>query len=46
MRSGAVAANSYTLYVASQNPHVERLLMTAFVLEYALLGIATALFAK
>ncbi len=26
------AADSYTLYVASQNPHVERLLMTAFVL--------------
>jgi len=24
--------DSYTLYVASQNPHVERLLMTAFVL--------------
>ncbi len=33
----AIGANSraedaYTLYVASQNPHVERLLMTAFVL--------------
>ena len=26
------ADGSYTLYVASQNPHVERLLMTAFVL--------------
>jgi carbon-monoxide dehydrogenase large subunit len=26
------AADAYTLYVASQNPHVERLLMTAFVL--------------
>ena len=26
------AEESYTLYVASQNPHVERLLMTAFVL--------------
>ncbi|MDH4181628.1 MAG: xanthine dehydrogenase family protein molybdopterin-binding subunit, partial [Betaproteobacteria bacterium] len=26
------AADGYTLYVASQNPHVERLLMTAFVL--------------
>jgi aerobic carbon-monoxide dehydrogenase large subunit len=26
------ANDSYTLYVASQNPHVERLLMTAFVL--------------
>jgi carbon-monoxide dehydrogenase large subunit len=26
------ADESYTLYVASQNPHVERLLMTAFVL--------------
>lgn len=26
------AEQSYTLYVASQNPHVERLLMTAFVL--------------
>jgi carbon-monoxide dehydrogenase large subunit len=26
------AEDSYTLYVASQNPHVERLLMTAFVL--------------
>jgi carbon-monoxide dehydrogenase large subunit len=26
------ATDSYTLYVASQNPHVERLLMTAFVL--------------
>jgi aerobic carbon-monoxide dehydrogenase large subunit len=26
------ADDSYTLYVASQNPHVERLLMTAFVL--------------
>jgi carbon-monoxide dehydrogenase large subunit len=26
------ASDSYTLYVASQNPHVERLLMTAFVL--------------
>src|SRR5437870_4609265 len=26
------AEASYTLYVASQNPHVERLLMTAFVL--------------
>jgi len=26
------AADEYTLYVASQNPHVERLLMTAFVL--------------
>ena len=26
------ADQSYTLYVASQNPHVERLLMTAFVL--------------
>src|SRR3954463_9422061 len=26
------ADSSYTLYVASQNPHVERLLMTAFVL--------------
>ena len=25
-------ADSYTLYVANQNPHVERLLMTAFVL--------------
>ena len=24
--------DSYTLYVANQNPHVERLLMTAFVL--------------
>jgi aerobic carbon-monoxide dehydrogenase large subunit len=28
----ARADDSYTLYVASQNPHVERLLMTAFVL--------------
>ena len=27
-----VNADSYTLYVANQNPHVERLLMTAFVL--------------
>jgi carbon-monoxide dehydrogenase large subunit len=26
------AGDDYTLYVASQNPHVERLLMTAFVL--------------
>jgi len=26
------AADSYTLYVSNQNPHVERLLMTAFVL--------------
>jgi aerobic carbon-monoxide dehydrogenase large subunit len=26
------AADSYTLYVANQNPHVERLLMTAFVM--------------
>src|SRR4029453_5635219 len=26
------ADDSYTLYVTSQNPHVERLLMTAFVL--------------
>src|SRR2546421_132970 len=26
------ADDAYTLYVASQNPHVERLLMTAFVL--------------
>jgi carbon-monoxide dehydrogenase large subunit len=26
------ASDDYTLYVASQNPHVERLLMTAFVL--------------
>src|SRR5438477_11807902 len=26
------SADAYTLYVASQNPHVERLLMTAFVL--------------
>jgi carbon-monoxide dehydrogenase large subunit len=26
------AEDSYTLYVASQNPHVERLLMTAFVM--------------
>jgi aerobic carbon-monoxide dehydrogenase large subunit len=26
------ASGDYTLYVASQNPHVERLLMTAFVL--------------
>jgi carbon-monoxide dehydrogenase large subunit len=26
------AGDEYTLYVASQNPHVERLLMTAFVL--------------
>jgi carbon-monoxide dehydrogenase large subunit len=26
------ATDSYTLYVANQNPHVERLLMTAFVL--------------
>ena len=26
------AEDSYTLYVSSQNPHVERLLMTAFVL--------------
>ena len=26
------AESSYTLYVANQNPHVERLLMTAFVL--------------
>ncbi|WP_198968618.1 xanthine dehydrogenase family protein molybdopterin-binding subunit [Xylophilus sp. ASV27] len=26
------AADEYTLYVANQNPHVERLLMTAFVL--------------
>ncbi|HEY2817505.1 MAG TPA: xanthine dehydrogenase family protein molybdopterin-binding subunit [Casimicrobiaceae bacterium] len=26
------AEDSYTLYVANQNPHVERLLMTAFVL--------------
>ena len=26
------ANDSYTLYVASQNPHVERLLMTAFVM--------------
>jgi carbon-monoxide dehydrogenase large subunit len=26
------AEDSYTLYVASQNPHVERLLLTAFVL--------------
>ena len=26
------AGDSYTLYVSSQNPHVERLLMTAFVL--------------
>ncbi|HTN48304.1 MAG TPA: xanthine dehydrogenase family protein molybdopterin-binding subunit [Burkholderiaceae bacterium] len=26
------AGDAYTLYVASQNPHVERLLMTAFVL--------------
>jgi aerobic carbon-monoxide dehydrogenase large subunit len=26
------ASEEYTLYVASQNPHVERLLMTAFVL--------------
>ncbi|MDP1108785.1 molybdopterin cofactor-binding domain-containing protein, partial [Klebsiella pneumoniae] len=24
--------DSYTLYVANQNPHVERLLMSAFVL--------------
>ena len=28
----ARADDSYTLYVANQNPHVERLLMTAFVL--------------
>jgi len=28
----AKSDDSYTLYVASQNPHVERLLMTAFVL--------------
>ena len=27
-----VAENSYTLYVANQNPHVERLLMSAFVM--------------
>ena len=27
------ADDSYTLYVANQNPHVERLLMTAFVLN-------------
>src|SRR5204863_2080157 len=26
------ADDSYTLYVANQNPHVERLLMTAFVM--------------
>ena len=26
------ASDSYTLYVANQNPHVERLLMTAFVM--------------
>ncbi len=31
-RATARADDSYTLYVASQNPHVERLLMTAFVL--------------
>jgi aerobic carbon-monoxide dehydrogenase large subunit len=30
--SYARADDSYTLYVASQNPHVERLLMTAFVM--------------
>ena len=30
--SYSAADDSYTLYVASQNPHVERLLMTAFVL--------------
>ncbi|MBK8324542.1 MAG: xanthine dehydrogenase family protein molybdopterin-binding subunit [Betaproteobacteria bacterium] len=30
--SYAKSDDSYTLYVASQNPHVERLLMTAFVL--------------
>ena len=30
--SYAKADDSYTLYVTSQNPHVERLLMTAFVL--------------
>ena len=29
------ADDSYTLYVANQNPHVERLLMTAFVLGLA-----------
>ena len=29
------ADDAYTLYVASQNPHVERLLMTAFVLGLA-----------
>src|SRR5215472_5944064 len=28
----SAADDSYTLYVANQNPHVERLLMTAFVL--------------
>ena len=31
-RVHARATTSYTLYVANQNPHVERLLMTAFVL--------------
>ena len=30
--SYSLADDSYTLYVANQNPHVERLLMTAFVL--------------
>ena len=32
LASYARADESYTLYVTSQNPHVERLLMTAFVL--------------
>ena len=31
-RRTAAADDGYTLYVANQNPHVERLLMTAFVL--------------
>ena len=32
MASYSRGDESYTLYVTSQNPHVERLLMTAFVL--------------
>ena len=32
MASYSRADDSYTLYVSNQNPHVERLLMTAFVL--------------
>jgi carbon-monoxide dehydrogenase large subunit len=33
MASYSRADDSYTLHVANQNPHVERLLMTAFVLQ-------------